>query len=124
LKGYETALRDYGTFDWADLIQPAIHYARAGFQVREHMHWYWAKDQSGDGFANTRDKLAFSKSGRQIYFDAKGELLQVGDILRNPEMGTTLERIARSGGSDIFYKGELAQEIAADFKKHGGLISE
>lgn len=124
LKGYETALRDYGTFDWADLIAPAHRYARDGVMVREHMQWYWSKDQSGDGFANTRDKLAYSKTGRRVYFDAKGELLQVGDLLRNPDMAHTLDRIARSGGSDIFYKGELAEEMAADFKRNGGLISQ
>lgn len=123
LKGYETALRDYGTFDWADLIAPAITYAREGFMVRNHMHWYWAKDQSDDGFANTLDKLRFSKTGRQVYFHPDGRLRDVGDILRNPDMGNTLERIARSGGSDIFYHGELAEEIAADFAANGGLIN-
>ncbi|MGO7259201.1 gamma-glutamyltransferase, partial [Rhizobium brockwellii] len=37
-------------------------------------------------------------------------------------MAETLERIARSGGSDIFYHGELAEQIAGDFKENGGLI--
>lgn len=37
-------------------------------------------------------------------------------------MAETLERIARSGGSDIFYHGELAEQIADDFKANGGLI--
>ncbi|MDN5788194.1 MAG: gamma-glutamyltransferase [Pseudorhodobacter sp.] len=122
LKGYETALRDYGTFDWADLIAPAIQYAREGFMVRDHMHWYWAKDQSNDGFANTLDKLRYSATGRRVYFHDDGRLRDVGDILRNPDMGNTLERIARSGGSDIFYHGELAEEIADDFAANGGLI--
>lgn len=122
LKGYETALRDYGTFDWADLIAPAIHYAREGFMVRNHVNWYWAKDQSNDGFANTLDKLRYSATGRRVYFHEDGRLRDVGDILRNPDMGNTLDRIARSGGSDIFYHGELAEEIAADFAANDGLI--
>lgn len=123
LKGYETALRDYGTFDWADLIRPAIQYARDGFMIRDHMHWYWTKDQSADGFANTIDKLRFSKTGRQVYFHPDGRLRGVGEILRNPDLANTLERIAKSGGSDIFYHGELAEQIAADFAANGGLIS-
>lgn len=124
LKGYETALRDYGTFDWADLIKPATRLARDGFRIRSHMHWYWAKDQSTDGFANTIDKLRFSKSGRSIYFHEDGSLRNVGDLLVNKDMGDTLERIGRSGGSDIFYRGELAEQIASDFRANGGLIDE
>ncbi|HWK72258.1 gamma-glutamyltransferase [Pollutimonas sp. M17] len=122
LKGYEAALKDYGTWDWADLIRPAIRYAEEGFMVRPHMHWYWTKDQSGDGQANTLDKLRFSETGRRVYFHEDGSLRQVGDILRNPDMGRTLERIAKSGSSDIFYHGEIAQQIADDFARNGGLI--
>lgn len=122
LKGYETALRDYGTFDWADLMQPAIRLAREGFMIRNHMHWYWTKDQSGDGFSNTLDKLRFSETGRRVYFHEDGSVRSVGERLVNTDMADTLERIARSGGSDIFYHGELAEQIAADFKANGGLI--
>ncbi|CAM4391448.1 gamma-glutamyltransferase [Bordetella muralis] len=122
LKGYETALKDYGTWDWADLIQPAIRYAEEGFMIRPHMHWYWAKDQRGDGQINTIDKLRFSETGRRVYFHEDGSLRRVGDRLKNPDLANTLRRIAQSGSSDIFYHGEIAQQIAADFARHGGLI--
>ena len=124
LKGYEVALRDYGTFDWADVILPAIQYARRGFKVRPHMHRYWIGDKSEDEQPNTLEKLRFSETGRKIYFHPDGRLLSVGDILRNPDLGRTLERIAESGGSDIFYHGEIADRIAADFKANGGLITK
>lgn len=124
LKGYETALRDYGTFDWADLIAPAIEYARNGFNIRSHMHWYWSKDQAGDGFANTLDKLRFSETGRRVYFHKDGRLRDIGESLKNPDMANALERIAKGGGSDIFYYGEMAEQIAADFAAHGGLITK
>ncbi len=122
LKGYETALRDYGTFDWADLIAPAIRYAEDGFMIRPHMHWYWTKDQSGDGQINTIDKLRLSETGRRVYFHEDGSLRKVGETLRNPDLGRTLRRIADSGSSDIFYHGEIAGQIAADFAANGGLI--
>lgn len=122
LKGYETALRDYGTFDWSELIAPAIKYAEDGFKIRPHMHWYWTKDQTSDGQVNTLDKLRYSDSGKRIYFHEDGRLRRVGDILRNPDLADTLRRIARSGSSDIFYYGDIAQQIAADFATHGGLI--
>ncbi|GGG65230.1 gamma-glutamyltransferase [Salipiger pallidus] len=122
LKGYETALRDYGSWDWADLIAPAIRYAEDGFKIRPHMHWYWTKDQSGDGQTNTITKLRYSETGKRVYFHEDGRLRGVGEILRNPDLGRTLRRIAESGGSDIFYHGEIAQQIADDFAAHGGLI--
>lgn len=121
VKGYAHALEHYGTFDWSDLIQPAIAYARKGFMVRPHVNWYWTQDQSKDNLANTRDKLAFSQTGREVYFRADGSVKRVGDIVINTEMADTLERLAKAG-PDLFYHGELAEQIADDFQKHGGLI--
>jgi len=122
VKGYAHALSHYGTFDWADLIQPAVAYARKGFMVRPHVHWYWSQDQSKANLANTRDKLAFSATGREVYFNADGSLKRVGDTVVNLEMAQTLERLARLGPDD-FYHGELAGQIADDFAANGGLIS-
>jgi len=122
LKGYETALRDYGSWDWADLIAPAVKYAEDGFKIRPHMHWYWTKDQSSDGQVNTMDKLRYSTTGQRVYFHEDGSLRGVGEILRNPDLGRTLRQVAESGSSDIFYTGEIAEQISADFAAHGGLI--
>lgn len=121
VKGYATALERYGTFDWADLIKPAIAMAKRGVMVRPHMHWYWTQDQSATGQVNTIDKLRFSNTGRAIYFRPDGAPKRPGDILVNADMARTLERLA-AGGPDIFYRGEIAEEIAADMAANGGLI--
>lgn len=122
VKGYDFALSRYGTMDWADIIAPAIRQAREGVLVRPHMHWFWSQDQKGSGQENTVDKLRYSRTGRDLYFRPDGSVKRVGDILANPDMADTLERLAK-GGADLFYRGELAEEIAADFARHGGLIS-
>ncbi|KQU54771.1 gamma-glutamyltransferase [Bosea sp. Leaf344] len=122
VKGYDHALSRYGTMDWADVIAPAIRQAREGVLVRPHMHWFWSQDQKGTGQVNTADKLRYSETGRRLYFRPDGSVKRPGDLVVNPEMATTLERLAR-GGADLFYQGELAEEIAADFAAHGGLIS-
>lgn len=122
VKGYDHALSRYGTMDWADVIAPAIRQAREGVLVRPHMHWFWSQDQKGTGQVNTADKLRYSETGRRLYFRPDGSVKWPGDLVVNPEMATTLERLAR-GGADLFYHGELAEEIAADFAAHGGLIS-
>lgn len=122
VKGYAEALRRYGTFDWADAMAPAIALARRGVMVRPHMHWMWSQDQSATGQVNTIDRLRHSRTGRDIYFHADGRLKTPGDMLHNPDLAKTLERLAQ-GGPDLFYHGALAQEIAADFQRNGGLLT-
>jgi gamma-glutamyltranspeptidase/glutathione hydrolase len=122
VKGYDYALSRFGTMDWADVIAPAIAQARQGVMVRPHMHWFWSQDQKGTGQVNTADKLRYSEAGKQLYFRPDGNLKLPGDIVANPDMAHTLARLAK-GGADLFYHGELAEEIADDFAAHGGLIS-
>ncbi len=123
VKGYDHALSRYGTMDWADIIAPAIKQAREGVLVRPHMHWFWSQDQKGTGQVNTGDKLRYSETGQKLYFREDGSVKRPGDLVVNRDMANTLERLAK-GGADLFYTGELAQEIAADFAAHGGLISQ
>ncbi|WP_426956043.1 gamma-glutamyltransferase [Muricoccus radiodurans] len=120
--GYAEALRRWGTMDWKDAFGPAIGYARNGFMVRPHVHWFMTQDQSGTGQVNTSDKLRLTESGRRLFFRGDGNPKRPGDIVQNTDLARTLERLA-AGGPDLFYTGEMAEEIAADFQAHGALIS-
>lgn len=120
--GYAHALSQYGTMEWRDVMAPAIAEAHRGFMVRPHVHWFWSQDQSASGQVNTIDKLRYSETGRAIYFRPDGSLKRPGDIVRNPDLARTLERLAQ-GGPELFYHGEIAEEIAADMAAQGGLIS-
>jgi gamma-glutamyltranspeptidase/glutathione hydrolase len=68
------------------------------------------------------DRLRFSRTGADIYFRPDGSVKRIGDTVHNPDLATTLERIAQHG-ADIFYSGEIAEQIADDFKANGGLMS-
>jgi len=122
LRGYEEALAEFGTMAWADVIRPAIEMARQGFQVRPHVYTMWTQKESKYGRVDLVDKLRSTPSGRRIYFHPDGTLKGLGDRIVNEEMARSLERIAR-GGADLFYKGEMAEEIAADMKANGGRVS-
>ncbi|TQI74760.1 gamma-glutamyltransferase 1 [Bosea sp. AK1] len=122
LKGYTTALSDYGTMDLADIMAPAIAYARDGFMIRPYMHYFMALDPSAMGRVPNEKLLRFSATGRDVYFRADGSMKRPGDIVANPDLARTLERIAVAG-PDIFYRGEIAEQIAADMQAHGGLLS-
>lgn len=120
LKGYYEAITEYGSMDWADICQPAIDHAEAGFIVRPHVYDFWVNDDKGR--MPTGEKIRQSPSGRKIYFNDGDEIANVGDRIKNPDMAQTLRRIAK-GGADLFYSGEIAEEMAADMESHGGLLT-
>ncbi|MFK0271156.1 gamma-glutamyltransferase [Pseudomonas asiatica] len=123
VKGYAYAAERYGTFDWQDLFASAINYADKGFMVRPHVHWYWTKDQRGENLVNMLDKLRYSPSGHDIYFNADGSVKHQGQIVTNPDLARTLATLAVEG-PEVFYTGSIARQIAEDMRKHGGLIDE
>jgi gamma-glutamyltranspeptidase / glutathione hydrolase len=121
LLAYCEAASEFGTMDWKDIIQPAIEHAQQGFFVRPHVHEFWTKPLDF-GRVPTSDKLGFTEAGRKIYFNEAGNLLGLGSRVVNPDMARSLMRI-QQGGADIFYNGDMAEEIDADMKKHGGYLS-
>ncbi|MEQ8830195.1 MAG: gamma-glutamyltransferase [Alphaproteobacteria bacterium] len=121
LKAYYEAQTEHGVMDWADVVQPAIDHAERGVVIRPHMYFFWTQND-GMGRVLTSDRLAFTESGRRIYFNADGSLKRPGDRLHNPDMARTLRTIAAEG-ADVFYRGEIADRIAADMKANGGLLS-
>jgi gamma-glutamyltranspeptidase/glutathione hydrolase len=121
LKAYHEAANEFGSMDWADICAPAIAQARAGFKVRPHVHFWWTQGAEF-GRAEVVDRLRFSRTGADIYFRPDGSVKRIGDTVHNPDLATTLERIAQHG-ADIFYSGEIAEQIADDFKANGGLMS-
>ena len=121
LKAYWEAQTAWGTMDWADVVAPAIEHAEAGFVVRPHVHFWWEQGATL-GRVDNAERLRFSPTGRRIYFAPDGEFKRPGARVDNPDLARTLKRIARHG-ADIFYTGEIAEEIAADFQRNGGLMS-
>ncbi len=121
LKAFHEALTRFGTLPWKDVIEPAAVLAGEGFMVRPHVHDFWTRKESF-GLTDHIERLRLTPSGRRIYFDERGEVLQPGAILRNPDMARSLRRIA-SEGPEVFYQGAMAQEIAGDFAANGGLLS-
>jgi len=109
MAGLQFALDHYGTRSLANIIEPAIRYARDGFDV----YWPWA----GAASNLARDP------GSAKLFAPNGKLLQKGDKYRNPDLARLLEKLATSGSAEDFYHGETARHIAEAFKKNGGLVT-
>jgi gamma-glutamyltranspeptidase/glutathione hydrolase len=120
LAAFDDALRRFGTRSLADLIEPAIAYCEEGYKVRPHMSAFWNEPPAAgrDGNIAMVTKIPAT---RKIYCKADGNILNVGDILKNPDMGRTYRRIAERGVDD-FYKGQIASEIVTDMRANGGLL--
>lgn len=126
LKAMYEAQKEFGEWAWKDVIQFAVDHAAKGFVVRPHVASWWRLEDNS-GRVSVPQRLAFSESGKRIYFrpgsttfDA-ASLLRIGDRLKNPDMHKTLLEVQQDPES--FYSGSIAEKIAADFASHGGLLS-
>lgn len=114
--GLYEAATEFGTLPWARLVQPAIDVADKGAKVTP-AHVAWWKSGMGEQPAvrvPEADKLAFTATGRSVYFSGGEQLREVGDIMPNPDYAACL-RIIQREGADAFYRGSIAKKIAADF---------
>jgi gamma-glutamyltranspeptidase/glutathione hydrolase len=107
--GLAYAQRSYGKLPLAQVMAPAIKLARDGYALA----WEDAQDLR-DG-----DLEKFPDSKR--IFQRDGNYYQAGEMLRQPDLARTLERIAKN--PDDFYHGALARELAASVQKGGGLMT-
>ena len=121
LLAYFEMASEFGTWDWADICAPAVRQAESGFAIRPHVH-FWHTHGADFGRVDVLDRLRFSKTGQDIYFRPDGSVKKIGDHIHNPDLARTLSRIARDG-AELFYKGDIAEQIEDDMKRHGGLIT-
>ena len=102
----------FGKLAFEQLFVPAIRYGRDGFLVSPTIASQWAKQ-----VPELREQPGFAQA-----FMPQGRAPQAGERFRFPEHAATLERIAASRG-DAFYRGELAEQIAAHSRQHGGVMT-
>lgn len=121
LKGMSDALVAYGTMSLADALAPAIEIADSGYMVRPYAYYHWTLDQADEGRVNSVEKLRFSEAGRKMFF-RDGEVKKPGEYIVNKDLARTLQRIAKAG-PDIFYHGEIAEEMVADIQANGGILA-
>jgi gamma-glutamyltranspeptidase/glutathione hydrolase len=122
-----TALQHYGTMTLEDVFKDAINLAANGFP----MHAFMAK--------NVRDAVDDIRQwpSSAAIFLPDGRIPEPGEVLRQRDLGRTLQRLvdaeagARSKGRkaaldaarDVFYRGDIAREIAAFSQSQGGLLT-
>lgn len=121
LRGLEAMHAAHGHLPWAEVVAPAIAWARDGYFVRPGMYAFW-NDDATLGRASNRERLAFSASGRAIYCKDDGQPKTIGMPIVNGDYASVLAEIAQAG-ADAFYCGAIADRIDADMRAHGGLLT-
>jgi gamma-glutamyltranspeptidase / glutathione hydrolase len=102
----------FGRLSMKEILQPAINYARDGFPVTEVIAYNLAK--------NT-ELLKDYPNIKEVYMPG-GKSPEKGEIFKNPQLASTLEKIVR-GGRNEFYRGSIARDIDFFMKKQGGFLS-
>jgi gamma-glutamyltranspeptidase/glutathione hydrolase len=110
--GWSKLLARFGTRKLADVLAPAIAYARDGFPVPEWDAEYWS---AASAALHANGNLA-----RTYLID--GHTPRVGEVFRNPDLARSLEQVAH-GGRDAFYKGPIAAKIVAFSRSLGGAMT-
>lgn len=99
---WEAALEEYGTESLKEMLKPSILLATRGFRVDQTF-----RDQT---LANQARFAQFPDTAE--LFLPGGDAPKVGTTFRNPDLASTLREIALRG-TDAFYEGAIADEIAA-----------
>ena len=100
LRMLEMAHKEYGRLPWRDLFKPAIDLAGKGFPISKRLARLIAGAKG----------LSESPVAGVYFFNNDGTPKAEGELLRNPDLADTLERVAREGAG-AFHGGDIAKAI-------------
>ena len=110
--GMIEAHRKYGALPLSRVLAPAIRLASEGFTVDSTL------------FASlSGEKYRISGFTGKSVFLPGGSPPRIGSRLVQPQLARTLRLIADSGAR-VFYRGSIADSIAAEMQRSGGLITK
>ncbi|MDH3428924.1 MAG: gamma-glutamyltransferase [Gammaproteobacteria bacterium] len=110
--GLHLAHQKFGRLPWRRLVQPAADLARAGIVV--------SRDLS-QSLAGRKDRLCRHAATCGYFFKPGGVTYKMGELLVQSDLADSLQLIA-DDGPDAFYRGAIAEKIAAEMETGGGLI--
>jgi gamma-glutamyltranspeptidase / glutathione hydrolase len=116
--GWQSALKRFGKLSFKEVLEPAARYAESGFPVSERVAHDWRLPNALPlrNCCSEPDPVSI----RTWYVN--GAPPQAGQIFKNPDLAHTF-RLLQARGSDVFYKGEIAQAIVAKSRALGGSMT-
>jgi gamma-glutamyltranspeptidase/glutathione hydrolase len=107
------ALSSHGRLDRATVMAPAIELARDGFPLLPG---------EAARHAGEVEKIREFEGTAASFLAPTGDTWGAGERWVQADLARTLETIAE-GGADAFYRGPIAEAIAADMQAHGGAVT-
>jgi len=111
--GMALALERYGTMALPQVIAPAIRLAEDGIAVGADL---------AASLESRRRRFGRWPATMQVFFKADGSGYVAGERLVQADLAWSLRQIA-AHGADAFYRGAIAERIAADMAANGGLVT-
>ncbi len=111
--GWVALSKRFGKLPFADLLEPAIELAERGHGVACIVAGKWARQ-----VPELQDQPGFAEA-----FMPRGRAPLPGEKFVFKAAGETLRKIALSEG-EAYYRGEIAQRMAAHAAAHGGSMTE
>jgi len=102
--------KDHGVLSLEEILQPAISYAANGYPVSSRVSYDHAKQLA----------LLQNDANAGAVFLQDGKTLLAGQMHRQPKLAVTLEKIGKLG-REVFYTGEVAEDIVGYLQSLGGL---
>ena len=102
----------YGSLKLDEVFAPAVALCKEGFPVSHRL---------AGSLRGQNASFAAEPDSRAI-FTNDGDPIPAGELLANPNLGTTLRKLAKDG-RDIFYKGEIAKAIGEFSHAYDGLLT-
>ena len=112
ISGWVALSAKFGKLPFEKLLEPAIGYAERGFHVAP---------RTAAGWANSVTRFKDYPEWQRV-FAPRGRAPNPGELFANPDQAKSLRRVAETKG-EAFYRGEIAEKIAADAKAAGGLMT-
>ncbi len=112
VRAWGMLLERFGTRSLAELLAPAVHYAEAGFPAT-----HLVSQATAEGL-----RLIGDPEWRRIYAPGR-RAPAAGELLRQPDLARTLKALEEEG-PDLFYRGRIAQAIAARLQAEGFATTE
>ncbi|GHF37656.1 gamma-glutamyltransferase family protein [Deinococcus metalli] len=117
VRGWADLHTRFGRLAFAEVLTPAISYARSGYPLSPVLAANW---QRGIQLHRTRTGPEFGPWLET--FAPDGFMAQVGELWASEAHARTLEEIAATGGESV-YSGRLAERIDAFARDTGGLLT-
>jgi gamma-glutamyltranspeptidase/glutathione hydrolase len=115
VRGMALAHKRFGKLPWKDVVMPAAELATKGFPLAASL----ARALNGE----VRGSMSTFPASVAAYGKPGGGEWAAGDRIVLTDLGKSLDAIA-TNGPDAFYTGWIADRIAEDMAKNGGLITK